>query len=418
MRCMFTTACAVATVMANATGAAAQDTAFTFIRARQLARDNSPDIVAARHAVDAARARARQAGAFLNPAISYNREQTGAAGQAASQDIITVDQVLENPGVRSARRDGARHRLIAAEARLRAAELQVSFEAVRAYATAVAADRRAELADQAARAFAAAMLTSERRLREGDISGFAARRIRLEAARYSVLRAEASLTRSTARLHLATLTMATVDSALPLRDPVIAAIAIPPTDSLVAVALRSRPEIVAQSAEVLAASAETRLSARERLPSVSLVAGTKSEETIDGERLGGFVAGVSVPLPLWDRRGGAVAASRSEARRREAELVASRRAVAREAREAADALRSAREQLRALGPDLRADAATALRSAQVAYAEGELTLIEWLDTVRAFYETETAMASLGAELLIRAAALDRAAGTTLLQDPQ
>jgi outer membrane protein TolC len=88
----------------------------------------------------------------------------------------------------------------------------------------------------------------------------------------------------------------------------------------------------------------------------------------------------------------------------------------REVLETADALRAAQEQLRAIGPSIQADAAVALRSAQTAYAEGEITLLEWLDTVRAYQETEATLANLRAELVIRAAALERAVGMPLFQE--
>ena len=408
---------AAVAIAAWATQAPAQET-IDLARARAAARQNSAELIAARAALDAVRGRARQAGAFLNPVVGYNREQTGASGTSSSQDIVALDQAIEGPGVRSARRDAARFRLRVAEARVRIAEEQLDLEVTRAFAQAVSADRRAILADEVARAFAAAAATSERRLREGDISGLAARRIRLEAARYAALRAEAFLARSTARLTLATLAVLTVDSATALGEAGADAIVVvmAPTDSLVTLALRSRSELAAATLEIDAARAEARLAARERLPIATLTVGSKTEETTTGERLNGLVAGVSLPLPLWDRRSGAVAASEAETRRRDAELIAIRRQITREVREAAEGLRSVQHQLGTLNATLQAVAQSALRSAQVAYAEGELTLLEWLDTVRAYYETETSIANLRAQLLVRAATLQWAIGTNVLED--
>jgi cobalt-zinc-cadmium efflux system outer membrane protein len=409
----------VVAIAATAKDASAQDsTALTLAHARVAARAASPEVAAARYALEAARARAAQAGALVNPILAYGREQTSRAGASTSQDVIAVDQVVEGPGIRRARRDAARLRASAAEARLRSVEAQLDLDVTRAYAQTIAANRRASLADQAAQAFAAAAATNERRLREGDISGFAARRIRLEAARYAALRAEAFLSRSTARLALVTLTTSTVDSSIVVADSVIDSITVLELapDSLVAIALRSRPEITAAGIEVEVATAETRLAARERLPSATLTVGRKTEESIAGERLNGFVAGLSLPLPLWDRRSGAIGAGEAEARRRAAELSGARRRVTREVLEAAEGLRAVQQQLRILGPALQADAATALRSAQLAYSEGELTLLEWLDTVRAYFETETSIANLRAELLVRAAVLERAVGTNVIQE--
>jgi outer membrane protein, heavy metal efflux system len=385
-------------------------------RARAAGRAVSAELASAQAALDVARGRARQAGAFPNPTLSYSREQTGASGTSTSQDVIAVDQSIENPRLRSARGDAARFRVRAAEARVRAAEADVDLEVTRAWARSQAGARRAELADQSARAFAAAAATSERRLQEGDISGFAARRIRLEAARYAALRAEAMLESRSANLALSVRTGLPMDSATVLAPPALAALASQSHDSLIVAALLSRADLAAASAEVDAARADARISEGERFPLTTLTLGTKSEQPVGGERLTGFVAGVALPLPLWDRRGGATEAQVAEARRRYVEWGGLRRGVGREVQEAVLSLRAVQEQLRALGPSLQSDAQAALRAAQVAYNEGELTLIEWLDTVRAYFETENSIAHLHAELLVRAAVLERAVGTDVFQE--
>jgi len=410
-------ACAAA-LAAIARAGGAQESTLTLAQAREAARARSPEIAAARHALDAARGRARQAGAFVNPVIIYNREEAGAAGAMTTQDIVAVDQRLEIPGVRLARRDAARLRADATEARLRGVEAQLDLDVTRAFAAVVASERRSELAAQAARAFTAAVSTSERRLAEGDISGFALRRIRLEAARYATLASEADLARRTARNALATLMGAGVDSAARLASPSDSALVTTAfsDDSLLAIALHARSDLRAAALEADAATAITRLVARERIPPAMLTLGRKSEQTITGERRSGLVAGVTVPVPLWDRRGGAALAGAAEAGQRAEEQELARRRAAREVRDATAALRSARDQIRALAPVVQADAVAALRSAQVAYAEGELTLLEWLDTVRAYFETETTYAALRAELLVRAATLERAIGAPVIPE--
>jgi cobalt-zinc-cadmium efflux system outer membrane protein len=407
---------ALAGVAAAQASAQSRPDTLSLQRARAAGRAVSAELAAAQAALDVARGRVRQAGAFPNPVLSYNREQTGASGASTSQDVIAVDQAIENPSLRSARGDAARFRARAAEARVRAAEADVDLEVTRAWARSQASARRAGLADQAARAFGAAMTTSERRLQEGDISGFAARRIRLEAARYAALRAEAVLESRTANLALGVRTGLPVDSSTVLLPPSLNDQMLQPADTLIVTALLSRADLAAASAEVDAARADARISEGERFPAATLTLGSKTEQPVAGERLSGFVAGIALPLPLWDRRGGATEAQVSEARRRYVEWGGLRRAVGREVQEATMALRAVQEQLRLLGPTLQADARSALRAAQVAYSEGELTLLEWLDTVRAYYETETSIANLQAELLVRAAALERAVGTNVFPE--
>ncbi len=398
--------------------AQAQAPALSLDAARVGARRISPDLRAMREAVSAAAARERQAGAFSNPTLVYGREQAAAAGQTSSQGIVALEQRVEIGGQRGQRRQAAGLRREAAEARLAAAELQLDFEVTRAYALAVAADRRAALAAEAAGAFGQALTVSEQRLAAGDISGYAHRRLRLEAARYATLNAEAALTRHAARLSLATLLAGTADS-IDRADWVLTDSLVPPAfavaaDSLRPLALRARADLRAADLERQAAAVEARLTARERVPTPSVVAGFKRERGTGGSDLSGFTAGISFPLSLFDRRGGAIDAAGAEVARRAAETDALRRRVARDVAEAYAALQTVEQQLALLTPQLGAEARAALEAARVAYAEGEITLVEWLDAVRAYREAEASYETLRAEAVIQRAALERAVGVPRL----
>ena len=392
--------------------------ALTLEAARAAARRHSPALVAAREVVNAARGLERQAGAHPNPVFAFSREQTSGDGQSTAQNIALLEQPLERGALRSARRDAARVRREAADVRLAVAEASLDFEVTRSYALALAADRRAALADQATTAFTEALRVSARRLAAGDLSGYANRRLKLEAARYAALRAEAILARRVARTELASLVASSTESIstvdLVLADSLPSRGVMPRGDSLLARALRARGELRAAELDALAAAADARVVARERTPVPVLSGGFKTERLAvagaPSQGLMGFVAGLSIPVPLWDRRGGAIEAADAEARRRAAETAAQRRRVAREVAEAYDAYRAAEAQLELLAPQLGAESRAALGAAQVAYSEGEITLVEWLDAVRAYREAEASFATLQAELIIQRAALERAIG--------
>ncbi|MGZ8378006.1 MAG: TolC family protein [Gemmatirosa sp.] len=402
----------------------------TLPTALDAARRSSPDLRAAREAVAAAAGRERQAGAFPNPTLAYGREQTSRGGQTNAQDIAQLEQPLEIGGQRTARREAARLRREAAQARLAAAQAQLDFDVARAYALAVGADRRAALAEQSVAAFLEAQRVSDRRLAAGDVSGYAARRLRLEAARYAATRAAAALDQRSTRVTLASLMGLPGTAADSLTLPTamvdvsegagaVAALWTAPLDSLVRVAERGRAELRVAASDAAAAAAEARRAARERVPVPVLSAGYKGERVAGtgapgaaGSTSGfsGFVAGLSVPLPFFDRRAGAVDAAEAEARRVGAETDVVRRRVAREVAEAAAALAAVEAQRAALAPHLGDDARIAVRAVQASYAEGEITLVEWLDAVRAYQDAESTYATLQAEVAVRRAALARAIG--------
>jgi len=82
--------------------AAAASPPLTLAEAVATAVRVSPDIVAAREALAAARGRERQAGARANPSVSYSREQTGSGSTANSQNILEIEQPLEIGGLSAA----------------------------------------------------------------------------------------------------------------------------------------------------------------------------------------------------------------------------------------------------------------------------------------------------------------------------
>jgi cobalt-zinc-cadmium efflux system outer membrane protein len=368
-------------------------------------------------------ARARQAGALTNPTLSYGYEQTAVGNERNSQMITALEQPLELTGVRSARQEAARWLAEGAAADLGVARAEVAFEVTQAYALAQAAGERLALAERAAAAFDRAQRITGARLAAGDVSGYEARRVRLEGARYAAVRSEAALARRTAYLALAALTGMPPDSLV--AAGLVPLESLPPgpavldRDSIVALALQRRPELRAGEAQVAAARANARAAGRERIPLPIISAGWKTEQiSAAATRLNGFVAGVSLALPFWDRRGGAVSAANAEARAREADVELLRRQVIRDVEETHASLLAVVEDVQRLSAVLGPEATAALQAAETAYAEGEIGLVEWLDAVRAYHEAESSYATLRAELYVRRAALERATGAPPMEDSQ
>lgn len=396
-----------------------------------VARTASPELRGAREAVLAAAGLERQAVAFANPVLNYGREQTSRGGQTNSQDILQLEQPLEPFGLRAARREAARSRREAAEAQLVQMRTRVDADVARAYAFAVAADQRAHLATQFATVVTEAQRVSDQRLAAGDVSGYAARRLRLEAARFAAVRAAAMLEQRHARVVLASMLgrpPAAADSlVLPddLSDATTLLTNLIPRedvtlDSLIRLAGARRADVRAVQLEAAGRRADARVVARSRFPVPVLSAGYKGERVAGGPvstgGFSGFVAGVSVPLPLFDRRAGAVGAADATARVSDATVDALMRRVAEDVANAVDAMRGAEAQRRTLAPHMGDDARIALVAVQASYTEGEISLVEWLDAVRAYQDAQSSYATLLAEVTVRRATLAQALGLPLLPD--
>ena len=403
---------------ANPLHAQSDEGGLTLAQARALARRASPDVATARAAIEAAAGRETQAGAFPNPVLSYNREQTSRGNVTTAQDIAFVEQRIEIGGQASQRVASARLRRQAAEAALAAAEVSVDVEVARAFAAALAGDRRAALAQAAAGRFADATRVMGERLAAGDVSGYAARRVRLEAARYAALAAEAQLESSAARLGLAVLVGVPADTTLAQvdRSADLAAILEMPPDSIEALVLRNHAGLQEARLAADAGRADAQLARRERVPTPIASAGFKRERAPGGNgSLSGFVAGLSLPLPIWDRRAGSIEAAEAQARVLASQAEAIRQRVVRDARTAVESARQTEIRIAALEAQLGEEAEAALRAADAAFDEGEITLVEWLDAVRAYHEAETAYASVIAESIIQRATLERLLGVTLIR---
>lgn len=409
-RCHVIAACVLS--LATFSNAEAQLRRLGLQTARERARAASPALLVAQHAVAVARGHERQSGAIANPAFSYNREQARSGGQIALQDIAVMEQLIEIGGQRSARRAAARSRRQAAEQRARAVALDVDLEAARAFVAAWGADRRSTIAFQTAQHFARATKAMNQRLAEGDISGYAARRVRLENARYAALAAATELERESARFRLSELLRMPADSIAELEMPQVGTLSL---DSLSASAAARSAELQAYDLEARAAAADAAATRRARMPAPALSAGYKRESTTDDVRLNGFVAGIGFSLPLWDRRAGAIEAASAEVRRLAAERFGAERRFALQLQTTRRAVQRLDLQIDLLRGQLGEEAAAAVRAAEAAYAEGEISLAEWLDAVRAYQEAEMNYTSVLTESLLQRAQLERLLGTTILR---
>lgn len=351
---------------------------------------------------------ARQAGRFPNPSVSATHEPLSGDGRSYSESYFNVSQRFELPGERGARSDAGRHAARAASVLLRADSVGLAFEVKRAFVKARVTSERLAVVERVAEVFREAVRAAEERYASGDLSAYHLRRMQVEHARYVTLSGDAQLElgqreralaflvapdAATSRLAAAPLPS---DAPPPVRADLIAD---PRPDG--------RLEVEAAAAEVEAAAARGRLARAERVPDVTATGGFKRQS--DG--LNGAFLGLSLPVPLFDRGGGALDAADARTRAAEERLALVRREVRSDARRAAEAYRTLLRRAALLSeatPDgLESDL---LQIATVAYDEGEMELIELLDAADSYQQARTAEARRGAELWIAYFDLERALG--------
>jgi cobalt-zinc-cadmium efflux system outer membrane protein len=357
---------------------------------RALARPALADELRAR--VDLARADEITARRWPNPEASWSHEEVGASGATERQDVAVLSQRFDFSGRRGLRGDAAARRVEAAGADAALLRLDVEADARRAFANALAADRRVAILAAAAERLESVAAAVARRAASGDVAGYDRRRV--ERERVTILGRldveEAALARARARL--AALTGA-ADPTVPLTLRGDLTAAQPPPLATLVERLPSRPDLKALDLEARSGALEAQAASRWLLPEVELGGGLKTVDAGSG-RDSGFAAALTIPIPLFSRnqderlRGEARARA---ARSRLSLAIDGARADLAGLHAEATRLANAAARYRESGA---ADPAALLRTAEAAYRGGEVGVLELIDGYRAALDADLSLVEL------------------------
>jgi outer membrane protein, heavy metal efflux system len=212
-----------------------------------------------------------------------------------------------------------------------------------------------------------------------------------EAPRYELIKAEAELLnavknreRAEMRINEAeSILRGLIGSGLPLDFDVEGALpelaALPPIEKLRLIALEVHPIIAFNQALLQQAEAQLQLERNLRYPQPTLRAEFERDPDLDQWRLG-----ISLPLPLWNRRQGPIAEAIAELGRREATAEQQRLVLIRELENAYTYYQIAVRQEEAFETGLLREAEAALKVAETAYRQGARGILDYLDAQRTF----------------------------------
>jgi cobalt-zinc-cadmium efflux system outer membrane protein len=372
-----------------------------------------------------ARAEAAEAAGLAVQARAYPNPVAGASfdplfGDAVADDgfqfetAASISQRIEWGDVRRARTEAAEGLVVAARARGRADSLRLAFEVVQAYVEAATAEERTEQLGAVAMVVRTATTAAENRYDEGDLAGFDLRRLRVEQARYETALELAALDASAARRRLALLILPedALQGGADVR-PVATLDALPPevllADALGAAEL-NRPEVDAARAEVASARAALEAARLERRPSPTVSAGVQRQQG----GLYGPTVGLSLPIPVFDRNTGQIAAEQARLAQAETRLALAERRVEADVRGAYETYASLARRVALVRGELLTGTEDLLATARVAYGEGALSLVELLDAADAYREARVVSTGLLADYTAAYYDLLRSAGGTLV----
>ena len=368
----------------------------------------SPRLIELDADVRAAQGHARQAGAWPIPTVGLEREDFGGTGpyrgSANAQTTLSISEPLELGGQRRARREAGDALVVAAQARHAQRRAELGYDLAVAYATAEATQARIELLTEdlgraredvrSARALVEAGKEGELRAVQAEAAASAAE-ADLEAARADSIEALA---------HLSTLAGVTesysgvapslLNRSLPRRTT---AAAPPPTNA---------PTVATAEAERTSAARRVVVEEKRLIPTPAFSVGRRR---IAGDDADVWVAGISIPVPIFNRNRGDLAGARAELDAAEARL-AGARLEADAASRIADVQAAAASARLTASSQGEASAREAYRLARIGYDAGRTPLFELQGARRAL--TEAQLRSLDARLtgVLAEASLARLAG--------
>jgi cobalt-zinc-cadmium efflux system outer membrane protein len=371
-------------------------------QALEEANARSPAVVAAQAELVAAEARARHAGYRQNPELSLQVENFAGTGSLrglrSTESTLAVNQRLDFAGRRSARIGQARADLELQQLRLAVALADLARDVRQEFARAVAASERLQQSDENVE------LTKEL-ARVAGLLVDAGREPPLRAIRARSALAQAQSQQEAARADdLAA--RSKLSSLLGSSTPIESVIHTEANTSGQTINVDRSLEVRVAAAEVLTAEAGLAAQRAEGRLDPAIGVGIRHVRATGDV---GLVAGLSMPLKVFDRNRGNIEAAQAAVAAAQARQRAAFIGITSRGQTAIAAVEAAKRRLIALQKSALPEAKEALRLAQLSYAAGRATLLELLDAQNAYVATQSSLTDAELSLSLATAELGRIA---------
>jgi cobalt-zinc-cadmium efflux system outer membrane protein len=347
--------------------------------ALQRALAASPRLTAAERDIGIARGQRIQAGALLNPELSYEQDNSFGSGiyrgTKSAESTLQISQLFELFGKRDARIAVGQASLEAAAIERKAVRLQILSETAIAFLSVLGLQRRIQILDDQVAAIDRLSPLLQRRVDAGASSPAETGRAEVAAALVKADRERTKSALSSARRELAilmgetTAKFAAVSGRLDVTGH-------PPSFNVVISAIEANPQLVRWTAVYAQRNAELLLARLKPYPDVRLAAGWRhfNETNDDAVRLT-----LSVPIPVFDQNQGNILSAQESLAKTRAEREANRNTLIVVAGRAYDSLQGALRELSILRELAIPKARAAADAISEGYGQGRYTLLEVLD---------------------------------------
>ena len=297
----------------------------TLAELEQLALQNNPTATAAATGIDAARGRAKQAGAWPNPVIGYSGEEikTGDLDRRGEHGFF-VEQTVPLGGKLRLSRDILQKTVDQAEAIRELQRLRIISSVRETFYRVLLAERRVTVQERLAALISEAVGVTAQLFNVGAADRPDHLEIEIEFRRAQVQVNRSRNEVVALRSHLAAMTGVREVAARPIAGSIDAALPELARDQIVRTVLDQSPELRAARAELARTRSVTTREKRETFPDLFLRGGAayNREHGEDTGRPigweGTLEAGISIPL--FNRNRGGIAAARAEETRAQADV--------------------------------------------------------------------------------------------------
>jgi cobalt-zinc-cadmium efflux system outer membrane protein len=355
-------------------------------------------------------ARAREESRWANPTLEGLAENFGGSvGSGHTETTVSLSQPIDVTGARRARVDVATGLERLAEMDLSSREREVVAATEASYLDVWWIEQRLVHVGRSAAIARTLVAAARERTRAGAAPPVEGLRAETVVAQREIERRglEADLAEARRRLALGWgATTAEFDTlALPL--PTVPAL---PTSAELIADLEKNPERMRAAIETSVALARVHEARASRFPEISVLGGVRWFEDIHGT---GFLAGVSLPFPLWNRHGDLIHAAEAEHQAALARERAVRLGLQLELASAYDHLMSSHDRFEEARTRLAPAAREALVQLQRGYHSGRFSYLDQLEAQRAAVEAELTMLETERDAWIARLTLERLLGRTL-----
>ncbi|KWV47133.1 divalent cation transporter [Bradyrhizobium macuxiense] len=339
----------------------------------------SPRLTAADHDVGIATGQRIQAGALLNPEVSYEQDNSFGTGPyrgtKSAETTLQISQAFEWFGKREARIAAGRAGIEVATIQRTAVRLEVLSETAIAFLNVLGAQRRIQILDEQVAAIDRLTPLLQRRVEAGASSPAETGRAEVASALVKADRERVRAALASARRELAVLMGDTTPKFTSVSGRLDAA-GRPPSFQSVVTAIDANPQLVRWTAVYAQRNAELLLARLKPYPDVSIAAGWRHFNTTndDAVRLT-----FSVPIPVFDQNQGNILSAQESLAKTKAEREANRNTLIVVAGRAYDSLQGSLRELAVLRETAIPKAQQAADAISEGYGQGRYTLLEVLD---------------------------------------